>query len=185
MVRSQMFDLVRLFPAGLIAAANSAFPVPGTGLLTPWLLRRLGLLPSRWREAHVLAELEKQHQKLEREGRYQEAARLREIEQDLEEEAQRREQIAKETQLLTHWDQNENGVWDDDERENYEREVERLKHQLQRTAPQKRWFFSYEGEVFGPMRLSEVGKRRHRHGDALLCCFDGKSGWVALSDLLV
>ena len=43
--------------AGILAAANSTFPVPGTGLLTPWLLQRLGLMPSRWREAHLLLQL--------------------------------------------------------------------------------------------------------------------------------
>lgn len=180
-IRSQMFDLVRLFPAGLIAAANSAFPVPGTGLLTPWILRKLGLLPSRWREAHLLAELQKQHEKLEREGNQRAADRLRQIEHEIEEEALRREQVAKETQLLTHWDKNQNGVFDDDERQSYRQEVARLQAQLATLTTHKRWFFSYEGEVFGPLRLSEF----EHPGESLLCCYDGKSGWIAVSDLVL
>lgn len=182
-VRAQMFDLVKLFPAGLIAVANSAFPIPGTGLLTPWLLRKLGLLPSRWREAHVLTELQKQQQKLEQAGKHAAAERLREIEHEIEVEAQEREQIAKDAQLLTHWDENKNGVWDDSEREQYRAEVERLRQGLPVWSAQKRWFFSYQGEVFGPLRLGALHKRG-KPGESLLCCYDGKSGWVAVSDLL-
>jgi hypothetical protein len=54
---------------------------------------------------------------------------------------------------------------------------------LPRIAAKKRWFFSYEGEVFGPLRLSEIQKKGEP-GASLLCCFDGKSGWVAIGDLL-
>jgi hypothetical protein len=183
MVRAQMLDLVRLFPAGLIAAANSAFPIPGTGLLTPWLLRKMGLLPSRWREAHVLGELRKQADKLRKAGQTDAAERLLQIEQDLEREADERERVAKEAQLLTHWDENENGVWDPPELARYQAEVERLKSQLATAAAHKRWFFSYQGEVFGPLRLGDLEKRGP-HGASLLCCYDGKSGWVAVSDLL-
>ena len=60
-IRCQILDLLRVVPAGLIAFANTALPVPGTGLLTPWLLARLGLMPSRWREAHLLARLDAGH----------------------------------------------------------------------------------------------------------------------------
>jgi hypothetical protein len=182
-VRSQMFDLVRLFPAGLIAAANSAFPIPGTGLLTPWILRKMGLLPSRWREAHVLSELQRQCEKLERAGHHRAAERLRAIEAELEQEADEREQIAKHAQLLTHWDENENGLWDDHELERYRAEVSRLEQQLPQIASRKRWFFSYQGEVFGPLRLSELDERGVQ-GASLLGCYDGKSGWVAVIDLL-
>jgi hypothetical protein len=182
-VRSQMLDLMRLFPAGLIAAANSAFPIPGTGLLTPWILRKMGLLPSRWREAHVLSELKKQYEKLEREGNHKAAARLRAIEHELEEQAGERDRIARDAQLLTHWDENNNGIWDADERVKYDAAVSALRAQLPVIASKKRWFFSYEGEVFGPLRLGELQKRGEP-GVGLLCCYDGKSGWLAVGDLL-
>jgi hypothetical protein len=182
-VRAQMLDLVRLFPAGLIAAANSAFPIPGTGLLTPWLLRKMGLLPSRWREAHVLSELRKQAQRLDTAGNHQAAQRLLQIERDLEREADERERVARNAQLLTHWDENKNGVWDPPELERYQLELERLKGQLTTSAARKRWFFSYQGEVFGPLRLGDLEKSG-KEGAQLLCCYDGKSGWVAVSDLL-
>lgn len=183
MVRAQMLDLVRLFPAGLIAAANSAFPIPGTGLLTPWILRKMGLLPSRWREAHVLGELRRQAEKLRQAGKQEAAERLLQIERDLEREADERERVAKEAQLLTHWDENQNGVWDPPERARYQAEVERLQAQLDTASAHKRWFFSYQGEVFGPLRLGEL-EQRGKPGASLLCCYDGKSGWVAVTDLL-
>jgi hypothetical protein len=183
MIRAQMLDLVRLFPAGLIAAANSAFPIPGTGLLTPWILRKMGLLPSRWREAHVLTELRKEANKLRKAGNLQAAERLLQIEQDVEREAAERERVARDTELLTHWDENRNGQWDPPERKQYEAELARLKDELSTSATRRRWFFSYQGEVFGPLRLGDLEKRGAPSA-SLLCCYDGKSGWVAVSDLL-
>ena len=52
--KSQLSNLFRLVPAGLIAAANAVLPIPGTSMLTPMLLKKAKLLPSRWREAHML-----------------------------------------------------------------------------------------------------------------------------------
>jgi hypothetical protein len=143
----------------------------------------MGLLPSRWREAHVLSELRKQAEKLHQAGNHQAAERLLQIEQDLEREADERERIARDTQLLTHWDENQNGVWDAPELLRYQAEVERLKQQLEINAAHKRWFFSYQGEVFGPLRLGDIEKRGTPSA-SLLCCYEGKSGWVAVSDLL-
>jgi hypothetical protein len=131
----------------------------------------------------VLGELKKQYEKLERAGKHQAAAQLRAIEHELEEQAGERERIARDAQLLTHWDENQNGVWDADERAKYDAEVARLRGQLELIAPKKRWFFSYEGEVFGPLRLAEIQKRGEP-GASLLCCYDGKSGWLAIGDLL-
>lgn len=182
-VRSQLFDLVRIFPAGLIAAANSAFPIPGTGLLTPWILRKMGLLPSRWREAHVLAQLKLQVERLESAGNHAAAAKLRAIEHQVEADADERERVARDAALLTHWDENQNGAWDPEERAKYEAEAVRLRGLLPQLAPKKSWFVSYEGEVFGPVRLSELSKKEEPRA-SLLCCHDGKSGWIAIGDLL-
>ena len=69
----------------------------------------------------------------------------------------------------------------DDEREAYAREVARLRGLLPRFATRKRWFLEHEGEVFGAVRLGEIDVAA---AAGVLICFDGKSGWVALSDLL-
>lgn len=189
-VREQLLDLVRLFPAGLIAAVNSALPVPGTSVLTPWLLVKLGLMPSRWRESHLLAQLERQQQTLTRAGHISEAKRIGEILLHLETEADEREQIRRETALLTHWDANRNGLWDRDELDAYAREVERVRELTATHAVHKRWFFEYDSEVYGAVRLSDIDDISADTGPScegwrsLLVCFDGKTGWVALEHVL-
>lgn len=187
-VRAQMLDLVKLFPAGLIAAANSAFPVPGTGLFTPWILSKLGLMPSRWREAHLLETLKKERDRLRATGHGEEADALEELRQQLQHDVEEKEQAARNATLLTHWDRNQNGAWDPDEIAEYTRELEKLRGVAMRHSHKKHWFLETEGEIFGPLRLSELSEDPdccdHLHDDDLLICYDGKSGWVALPDLL-
>lgn len=187
-VRAQLLDLVRVFPAGLIAAANSAFPVPGTGLFTPWILSRLGLMPSRWREAHLIDELRKERDRLARAGKVESAAAVEELRARLEAECDIREHAAQNAALLTRWDANRNGLWDPDEKEAYCTELERVRALAQKFAHRKQWFLEDDGEIFGALRLSELLEdddcQDHLHDDALLVCFDGKTGWVALPDLL-
>ena len=187
-VRAQLLDMVKVFPAGLIAAANSAFPVPGTGLFTPWILQRLGLMPSRWREAHLLDQLHKRRLELEEQGFHSEAAALEELEHRLEAEAQERETAASSAGLLTHWDSNRNGRWDDDEKQAYLTELERMRGIAKRRFERKHWFLDTDGEIFGALRLSELVEdpecKMHLEDEELLVCFDGKTGWVALPDLM-
>ena len=185
-VREQMMDLVRLFPAGLIAAVNTSLPIPGTSVFTPWLLVKLGLMPSRWREAHLLDQLRTQMDVLERTGHAAQATRIGEILLQMETEAEEREQIKRETRLLTHWDENRNGVWDESELEAYGREVEKVRDLMTTHAARKRWFFELEGEVFGAARLTELGDfdLADQATSSLLVCYDGKTGWVALEHVL-
>ena len=187
-VRAQLLDMVKVFPAGLIAAANSAFPVPGTGLFTPWILQRLGLMPSRWREAHLLDQLHKRRLELEAKGFFSEAKALEELEHRLEAEADEREAAASSAGLLTHWDANRNGRWDADEKAAYLAELEKMRSIAKRRFERKHWFLDTEGEIFGALRLSELVEdpecKMHLEDEELLVCFDGKTGWVALPDLM-
>jgi hypothetical protein len=182
-VREQVLDLVRLFPAGLIAAVNTALPVPGTSVFTPWLLVKLGLMPSRWRESHLLDQLRKQQAMLQRTGHAAQAERIGEILLQLETEADQRELIQRETRLLTHWDENRNGVWDPSELEAYGREVDKVRAFVVAHAAHKRWFFEHEGEVYGAARLTELDHLEDA-ANSLLICFDGQTGWVALGHVL-
>ncbi len=180
-VRAQMLDLVKVVPAGLIAMANSALPVPGTSLFTPWLLARLGLMPSRWREAHLLTELEREQERLQQAGHQQAAAQLAALHDQLEDEADQRERAARDAMLLTQWDANRNGVWDAEEKAAYQRAVEAMRRRRDTAAARRRWYLSLEGQIFGPVRLTELAREP---GTALLICYDGRSGWVSLDDLL-
>jgi hypothetical protein len=182
-VREQVLDLVRLFPAGLIAAVNSALPVPGTSVFTPWLLVKLGLMPSRWRESHLLDQLRKHQAMLQRTGHAAQAERIGEILLQLETEADERELIQRETRLLTHWDENRNGLWDESELEAYGREVDKVRAFVVAHAARKRWFFEHEGEVYGAARLSDLDNLEEA-ANSLLICFDGQTGWVALGHVL-
>ena len=155
-IRCQILDLLRVVPAGLIAFANTALPVPGTGLLTPWLLARLGLMPSRWREAHLLARLDAEAQRLRALGEDDAAARVEALEHALEEEADAREAAAHAAALLTHWDANGNGVWDDDERAAYDEALAEVRALASTRGHERRWFLSWNHQVFGPTRLTEV-----------------------------
>ena len=181
-VRAQMLDLVRMVPAGVITMANSALPVPGTSMFTPWLLARLGLMPSRWREAHLLGQLRKEEERLRSAGHLQAAEEVADLQHQLEEEADRREAAEQRAALLTHWDANSNGVWDEDEVAAYQAALSAMKQRMTRHSTRKSWYLSYEGHIFGPVRLSELPMDELNPG--ILICFDGQSGWVALSDLL-
>lgn len=187
-VRAQLVDLMKMFPAGLIAAANSALPVPGTGLFTPWILARLGLMPSRWRETYLLEQLRRERDRLEASGRHQCAVELDVLRQAIEDDASARETIGNSARLLTRWDANDNGVWDPDEREAYRAELQRMRRRAQRFATRKQWYLDVEGEIYGALRLTELLEdeevRAHLEDEELLVCFDGKTGWIALPHLL-
>lgn len=184
-VKEQVLDLMRVVPAGLIVAVNSVVPVPGTSVFLPWVLIRLGLMPSRWREAHLLAQLRKQEARLRQAGRTDQAEKISTIVSQLEHAADEREAIQRESALLSHWDANGNGVWDDDERAAYDAEVARVRELVASRPGRKRWFFEYEGEVYGPTKLSDLGEvgKLDELQASLLLSFDGKTGWVALADV--
>jgi hypothetical protein len=181
-VRQQMYDIIRVFPASLIAAANAALPVPGTSAVTPWLLNRLGVMPSRWREAHLLDQLQAELERLRAEGCAEEAEALDEIIHDIEAEADAREQVAREAAVLTYWDANRNGIWDDDERAAYDAAVAQVAARLADSSDRKCWFLLHEEAVIGPVRMSTL-EHAHPDGD-LLVCWKGKSGWVSLRDVV-
>jgi len=180
-VRAQMLDLMRVVPAGLIAAANAALPVPGTSAVTPWLLVRLGLMPSRWRESHVLDGMRKEASRLRASGHHIEAQRIETLQHDLEMEADARERAAHDAALLTHWDSNQNGIWDDDEVAAYQATHAELCTLRASSAMQRRWFLSHGLQVFGPVRLGDL--QASDVDIPLLVCFDGRTGWVCLDDL--
>jgi hypothetical protein len=181
-VRAQMLDLVRVVPAGVIAMANSALPVPGTSVFTPWILDRLGLMPSRWREAHLLDQMRQEATRLEDAGYSQAADALLNLQHQIEDEADERERTEQQAALLTHWDANGNGAWDEDEVTAYQEALVVMKQHRVRFAARRAWYLSMEGHVFGPVRLSRLPDDIGSHG--LLACYNGQSGWVGLDDLL-
>ncbi len=182
-IKAQLLDFVKVVPAGVFAAANAALPIPGTSVFTPLLLNKMGLMPSRWKEAHLLHGLREEADRLRAAGHASQAAELDALRAEVEADADAREEAAHNAGLLTHWDANDNGVWDEDERVAYRKEVEKLRARLFDAGAKKRWFLRLGTEVWGPVRLSELVDEAGELDEELLVCFDGSSGWVDLQDL--
>jgi hypothetical protein len=172
----------RIVPAGVLAAVNWSLPIPGTSWFTPLLLKHMGLLPSRWREAHALTILETEVEHLRSLGQAQQADSLDLLIHQLEAEADARDMIELDAALLSHWDENKNGVWDPNERAAYDGEVLKTRLRAASQAHRKLWFFQLHGNVMGPGRLSEFSRGDQEVPLDLLVCYEG-SGWVAWHDL--
>lgn len=180
-LRGQLADLVRLVPAGLIAVAIEAVPIPGSSMVTPWVLRRLGLLPSQWREAHLL------------EGLRREAARLRELREEaaartvealcrsLTVEAELRERRQAEAELLHIWDRDRDGLWDPEEREAHERALVEMVRRAPTDGARRCWFVLDGGQVYGPVPLTELVEAGGSPG--IFVTHEAVDGWVGLAVL--
>lgn len=179
--RGQLADLLRMAPASAIFVAMEAFPIPGTAVFTPWVLFRLGLMPSRWREAHLLAGLRQEVARLVAGAHPAEALRLEGVLEEVEATCNARERRAHEMALLRHWDLDGNGVLDADERVLYDAAVARLAHRAQFAASESEWFLQCEGHVFGPYRLSVLAAIQTEV--PLLVCSDADRSWVDFNDL--
>ncbi len=182
-VRAQLIDVVKVVPAGVLAVANMALPIPGAVLLTPLLLSKMGLMPSRWRDAHALEKLRKKAADLRSKGHESEAAELDALRTEVEAEADERDEVAANSDLLTEWDANDNGAWDNDEQAAYRKELDRLGELLASKGARKSWFLRLGPETWGPLRISELLEEAGKMDDDLLVCYDGRSGWIDLQDL--
>lgn len=181
-VRAQLLDTLRCIPAGVLTAATLVAPVPGVALASPWMLRRLGLLPSSWREAHVLARLRAERDRLERRGQTDAADDVEAVIDAVEERARERERLERECPLLVRWDADGDGTIDAAEQAVYDDEVRRLAAQV--GGGRRGWFVRVGDAIFGPLRWSDV-PTSHRSSDALrvLVC-DGEGAWVSLDHVL-
>lgn len=180
-VRAQLGDLVRMVPASVLALGIEAIPIPGTSMVTPWLLVKLGLLPSRWREARVHDRLQAEAQRLREQGQAMAADQVDALAHTLTLEAEAREAARVDAELKLHWDQNGNAQWDADEVQAYDAAVEALRGRIDEDGARRAWFLWHKGDVFGPAPLSEI--REAGIDPGLLINLDGKGGWVRLADL--
>lgn len=165
-VRAQLADLVKMVPAGLIAAAGAVAPLPGTAMVTPWLLEKLGLMPSRWREAHLLEQVRRQEAALRAEGRGAAADRVLALRTALADEAELRAGVPAPERGL-----DEIVVRAD---------LARLREVAAVDGHLRAWFVSFAGQIYGPCRLTEIDAGM----DPLLVCWRGEGRWVFLRELL-
>ena len=181
-VRSQILDLLRVAPAGFVALAVEAIPVPGTSAVTPWLLTKLGLMPSRWREAHLLHRLQKESARLRAADFGAEADEVDLLAATITRECDEREELALDAALLSWWDADKDGQWDPEERIAYDAAVGVLRTAVKLHGHTRRWYLCDRKHVFGPLRLSELGESPT--GGHLMVRFDVVEGWVSLADVL-
>ncbi len=176
-IRSQLLDFAKVLPAGFIAASNAVLPIPFTSILTPMLLQKMGLLPSRWNEARILHLLQEEEEILRSRGLLHLADSLHKVHDTIEEEAHIRE---RHLSLLLHWDENQNGVWDEEEIQAYKAECLTTRNLSQTQGHNRNWFISQNGLVFGPTTFDELPK----DDPDLLVKFGIKTKWVALLDCI-
>jgi len=180
-LRHQALDLLRTVPAGALTAASALVPLPGFMLLTPWMLRRLGLLPSRWREQALLERLQEEARQLRGSGQAAGAAEVESLADEIAGRRELRDALQQRAALRTLWDLDGDGVISDTERSAYDAEVARLAGAIAGVGPARRWFLLLDGQVIGPVRWGEVLDADP--AIPLLVCLDGESGWVRLADL--
>ena len=123
----------------------------------------------------MLKTLQKAHQKLKEQGKTKELVLLSQIESELEEQAQQRQ----ECDLLIVWDANQNGIWDEEEKQTYQEELKKTRTIYQEAKDERSWFVLQEGLIFGPTALRAVSGTL----DALIR-FQDKTQWVRYQDML-
>lgn len=181
-VRSQLWDLFKVIPAGLIAGGNAVLPIPGTSLFTPVLLAKAGLLPSRWREAHILHQLQEEERRLREIGQENLANEIHKLTEQVEDCADMRSQQAQD--ILHHWDANGNGIWDSTELEAYKLACLDTKSRLKSDGNQANWFIQQDDLIFGPTQANRVtlcndsAWIRHYPSET------AATKWVKISDVL-
>jgi hypothetical protein len=153
LVRGQLWDLFRSVPATAIVLA----PVPGIALLSPFVLQKLNLLPSAWREAHVIDRLERTIEQLEEQGETEEAERLRATVAQLEERhrdrADRMRTLREHPLLREIYDFDKDGTIDDEEWASIKEDRDTIRRAVVEGEKASRWFVSTGGEVEGPVDL--------------------------------
>ena len=107
--QEQILDIMKMVPAGMIATASALSPLPMTLAFTPVVLKKLGLLPSRWREAHVLETLKEQSARLQELGEAEHAEKIQHLAAEVKAQADAREVTGSTAKLLSYWNTNSQG----------------------------------------------------------------------------
>jgi len=156
MVRAQIADVFRVVPATALALA----PVPGIAVVTPFLLKKLNLLPSAWREAGVISRLDETARKLEAGGETEEAARVRETIASLRHRSADREErvrlLRQNPDIRVLYDFNMDGEIDDAEWATIKADRAALQAAARDDPAARRWYFSATGRAEGPVTLGEL-----------------------------
>ena len=181
--RAQVLDLMKMVPAGLITTMSALSPIPMTLALTPVVLRKLGLLPSRWKEAHVLETLRQQAKHLEKLGQQSEASQISSLISEVESQADAREASQSDAKLLAYWNSTGHDSLSEQDLNAYHFVVQTLKILKQSEANQRVWYLQNQDRILGPIRLDQVSEQTAM-STAHLICHERTLKWVKLIDIM-
>jgi len=176
LVRDQVADLFRMVPATALALA----PVPGIAVITPFVLKKLNLLPSAWREANLLHRLQETAAQLEEKGEVQEAQRLREVAAQVRaknaDRSDRLRTLRQHPSIRLLYDFNMDGEIDDDEWALLKTDRQHIRACAGDDSQAPRWYFTTDGETRGPVALAEL--RAMPLPDQTLITVEGLARWI-------
>jgi len=181
-VRAQLWDLFKVLPAGLIAGGNAVLPIPGTSMFTPLILAKAGLLPSRWREARILHQLQMEERRLRELGQEALANQVQQITEQVEHNADLRANQAND--ILHHWDENGNGQWDEAEIAAYNQACLHTKERLMSDAHCANWFIQQNDLIFGPTEADNLSACAEHAWIRHYPSEEDATKWVRISDVL-
>lgn len=178
LVRAQVADLFRMVPATALALA----PVPGMAVVTPFVLRRLNLLPSAWRESNAVYRLEQTAGALHAKGETEEAEKVEAMIAQLRDHHLDREDrirtLRQHPSIRLMYDFNMDGVIDDEEWAVIKGDRDQLRALVEADVD---WYFTVSGEVEGPLSVASL--RELPLPEQALVCADGLERWVPVEML--
>jgi hypothetical protein len=151
-------------------------------MFTPLLLAKAGLLPSRWREARILHQLQMEERRLRELGQEGLANQVQQITEQVEHNADLRANQAND--ILHHWDENGNGQWDEAEIAAYNQACLHTKERLMSDAHCANWFIQQNDLIFGPTEADNLSACAEHAWIRHYPSEEDATKWVRISDVL-
>ena len=183
-IREQLIDLFKVVPASVIAIGNTAIPIPGAALLTPMILKKLNLLPSRWVEHSILENLKAQKDHLKNINQLEAAETVSELIEELNLKANLSERISDKCKLLSYWDEDNDNEWSEEELLKYNAELKRIKEIASTEAKTRTWYCQIHENLFGPCSIDLFFEDGAEIPLDMLVSYKGETGWISMLDLV-
>ena len=185
-VRAQVADILKTVPGSALFVGMFFVPVPGAQALTPALLKKLGLLPTAWRESYVLHALAQVEAELRRDGDDALADTVASIAAAVGREADERDRLRRFVErhdgYRVLFDDDLNGKLDASELAEMQATLSHLREVAAQRAGEPIWYTFVGDDVRGPHRLAELDDPRLR-AEALVS-YSQSGRWAPLGRVL-
>lgn len=186
-IRSQIADILKTIPGSALFVGMFFLPVPGAQpVLTPIVLKRLGLLPSAWRESYLLAALRQTEARLRGRDRSDLADRLAVVTEQVEHDVVEREQVRQfletnpDFQIL--FEEDFDGHMSPTELDAAVAALRTVLDLARAHANEPRWYAFVGDTVVGPYRLDELDVPEIVEGG--LVSYERNGSWAPLEAVL-